>query len=313
MTSTLASRLTIVLLTYNSAGWIERTLEHLTALKVPIIAVDNGSSDATVRIIRTFPGISIISLAANIGAAARNEGVRAAITAYIAFCDDDVWWDQEGLEIAATLMDMHPKLGVVNARILVNEDERIDPISRIMAASPLIDKAGIPGKVLMGFMAGASVVRRAAFLQVHGYNSKFFIGGEEEAVAWELADKGWEMRYIEDVTAYHYPSMQNAPYLQHYGFRNTIWTTWLHRPFPAALSWTWYVIKSSHKNAAFIKGLLMVVPGIPWIIRTRKVVSPEVENQIAMLDVDKKVGPDARRYCTPVQSTKVGTLQKNRR
>ena len=148
-----------------------------------MIAVDNASADDTVDRLREWPEITVVRLPRNIGAAARNDGARRATTPYVAFCDDDGWYEADGLRVAVALLDRHPALALVNARILVGEEGRLDPISAEMADSPLPEEAGIPGSVLLSFMAGAVVVRRSAFLGVGGYHPRFFLGGEEETVS----------------------------------------------------------------------------------------------------------------------------------
>jgi hypothetical protein len=81
------------------------------------------------------------------------------------------------------LLDVHPRLALVNARILVHEECRLDPISVEMAQSPVADRVGIPGAVLLSFMAGAAVARLSAYREVGGYGPRFFIGGEEKRSA----------------------------------------------------------------------------------------------------------------------------------
>src|SRR5690349_14498294 len=112
-TDGLASRLTIVLLTYNCAHRLALVLGHLTALGLPVIAVDNASTDGTPDVLARHGGIDVITLNQNIGAAARNVGARRAATDYVAFCDDDGWYDLAGFHHAVNLFDQHDKLALV--------------------------------------------------------------------------------------------------------------------------------------------------------------------------------------------------------
>src|SRR4051794_41196558 len=129
----LGKRVSIILLTYNCAHRLERILDETLAAGVPVIAVDNGSRDGTVDILAARKGISLVRLPRNIGAAARNVGAEAATTPYIAFCDDDGWYERDGLELACDLLDEHPTCGLINARIFVGPQEDLDPISAEMA------------------------------------------------------------------------------------------------------------------------------------------------------------------------------------
>lgn len=284
MRTDLATRVTLVLLTYNCAHRIAGILDRLTALDIPIIAVDNGSTDATLEVLGARAQLEVVSLPINIGAAARNEGVSRAMTPYVAMCDDDGWYEADGLRIAADVLDRFPGLALVNARILVGEEERPDPISDEMAASPLPDTAGIPGHVLLGFMAGAVVVRRRAYLEVGGYDPRFFIGGEEETLSLKLAKEGWQMRYRDDVVVHHLPSVANVVKLRPYGLRNTLWNAWLHRRWPSALRWTLFSLADRPKNRSWLRGVGMALKGLPWVLRERMPMEVELDRQLQLLD-----------------------------
>ncbi|MEU8249160.1 glycosyltransferase [Nonomuraea sp. NPDC048916] len=72
--------------------------------------VDNGSTDVTVCFVqRHFPHVRVVEAGCNLGAPARNLGVELAETPYVAFADDDSWWAAGALELAAHLLDAHPR------------------------------------------------------------------------------------------------------------------------------------------------------------------------------------------------------------
>src|SRR2546423_942387 len=66
----------------------------------------------------------------------------------------------------------------------------------------------MPGRPLLGFFAGASVIRRSAFFEVGGYDERYFIGGEEQLLAWDLAARGYWLCYVPEVVVHHHPSPQ---------------------------------------------------------------------------------------------------------
>ena len=71
---------------------------------------------------------------------------------------------------------------------------------------PLPARGPLPGKPLLGFLAGALVVRRTAFLEAGGFDPRFFIGGEEQLLAIELAVRGWTLCYVPQLVVHHHPS-----------------------------------------------------------------------------------------------------------
>lgn len=294
----LRDRLTVVLLTYNCAHRVAPILDQLLLADASVIAVDNGSSDATADVLDEYPGVEVIRLPHNIGAAGRNAGAARARTPYVAFCDDDGWYQPDGLHLACDLFDAHPSLALINARILVGPECRLDPISVEMGDSPVPDRHGLPGTVLLSFMAGAAIMRKAALCDVGGYERRFFIGGEEETLALPLAKHGWQMRYVEEVVVYHRPSLANATQLRAFGMRNTLVNAWLHRPLRSALRWTAFTVADTPKNLDFLHGLAMTLRAIPWILQERRPMSAELDADLSQLD--------ARRFASrrPVLQTR---------
>ncbi|MGN6608909.1 MAG: glycosyltransferase family 2 protein [Jatrophihabitans sp.] len=292
----LRDRLTVVLLTYNCAHRIDTVLDHLLALDLPLIAVDNASTDGTAEVLAARAGVEVIRLPRNIGAAARNTAIAAARTPYVVCCDDDGWYEHAGLEHAVALLDTHARLAVVNARIVVEPEQRLDGISRVMAGSPLPDRHDLPGRVLLSFRAGAAVIRVEAFQAVGGYDPRWFIGGEEESLAMRLAMAGWQLRYVDEVVMHHAPSVANAPFLRAFGLRNTLWNAWLHRRPLGALRRSWLVLADHPKTRDWHRGLTMALAGLPWVLRERRPMNAALDADYAALD--RQQFADRRAFLT---------------
>jgi GT2 family glycosyltransferase len=235
----LLRRVTIVVLTPNRRDELARTLDQLAVLRdagVPdVIVIDNASTDDTARVVRhAFPGVRLIRLARNAGGAGRNVGALAARTPYVAFCDDDTWWAPGSLEAAVGVLDRRPRVALVCARVLVGTEERLDDACAQMAVSPL-ERVGRDGDgfAVLGFLAGACVVRRAAFTAVRGFDERFFIGGEEELVALDLAARGWQLRYLPAAVVHHHPSAsRDSARRRLITLRNQLWVGLLRYPVP---------------------------------------------------------------------------------
>ena len=83
---------TVVIATRNRGPELLGTLARLRALdeQPPIVVVDNGSTDGTSELVRTHhPGVQVVGLRRNRGAAARTVGARLVDSPYVAFSDDD--------------------------------------------------------------------------------------------------------------------------------------------------------------------------------------------------------------------------------
>ncbi|HEU4684764.1 MAG TPA: glycosyltransferase [Nitrospira sp.] len=284
-------RVTVVVLTYNRAREIERTLRRLSSLpeRPALIVVDNGSQDGTAEAVaRTCPEADLIRFSHNIGAAARNAGILLARTPYVALSDDDTWWEEGSLKHAADLLDAYPRVAVLTARVLVGPEEREDPTCLEMAHSPLHPDMHLPGSPILGFLAGASVVRRSALLDVGGFEPRLFIGGEESLVAMDLAAAGWQMVYVHDLIVHHYPSSaRDHSRRRRLLLRNAIWIAWLRRPFSSAVKQTLRLVNthaSESPEPTRASMLREALAGLPWIIRRRRVVPQTVEAKIRRLE-----------------------------
>jgi GT2 family glycosyltransferase len=133
-------------------------------------------------------------------------GVARAGTPFVAFADDDSWWAPGDLARAVAVMRAHPRLAVLNARILVGPEERLDPLCAELADSPLGTPPDLPGPELMGFIACGAMVRTEAFTAVGGFDPVVRFPGEEERLALDLAAAGWGIAYVDAVTVHHHPS-----------------------------------------------------------------------------------------------------------
>jgi N-acetylglucosaminyl-diphospho-decaprenol L-rhamnosyltransferase len=90
----------VVVITYNRSQELLRTLGHLSHLpeQPPIIVVNNGSPDAVAEAMGSrFPDVKVIDAGGNLGTVARNLGIEAAESPYVALCDDDTWWEAGAL------------------------------------------------------------------------------------------------------------------------------------------------------------------------------------------------------------------------
>ena len=149
----------------------------------------------------------------------------------MAFSDDDSWWRPGALARAVALLEAHPRLALVAARVLVGPEEVTDPTCLQMQRGPIPPDADLPGPPVVGFLACGAVVRRSAFLAVGGFEPRYGIGGEEELLAIDLAAAGWGLIYAGDVVAHHHPARGDGrPGRRRAQVRNALWTAWLRRP-----------------------------------------------------------------------------------
>lgn len=251
-------------------------LENLPRLAAPVILVDNGSSDGTPEAVEiAYPWVRVVRLPANIGAAARTMGVRLAGTRYVAFADDDSYWEDGALARAAALLDAYPRVGLLTATVLVGPQGRLDPVSAAMAAAPLGHPDSLPGPPVTGFLACAAVVRRDAYLAAGGFHPGLGSYGEEDLLAMDLATAGWQLAYVPSLRVRHLPGPagRDRRARDRQQARNRLLTAWLRRPVRVVLRTLLRAVRDADGRA----GLWRAVRALPWVVRQRRVVPERVE------------------------------------
>jgi GT2 family glycosyltransferase len=259
-------------------------LETLRHHQLPVILVDNGSTDGTAEAVeQAYPAVQVVRLPRNQGATARNLGVALATTPYVAFADDDSWWAPGSIETAAEILGKHPETGLVAARILLGPENRLDPVCDLMANSPLSPGAGESAKPILGFVACAVVVRRDAFLRSPGYDPVIFFGGEEERLALDLAANGWALFYAPELLVHHHPSRtRGRPHERtRLILRNRLLTATMRRPWRVVVARTWQTLRSGTTGA---RALLAAVPRLPAALAERDPIPGDLERRVALLE-----------------------------
>ncbi|WP_222266371.1 glycosyltransferase family 2 protein [Modestobacter marinus] len=278
-------RVSVVVATRDRRESLLRSLAHLDRPHgPPVVVVDNASADGTVAAVRAeHPRVELVELPANAGAVARTDGVRRTSTRYVAFADDDSWWEPGALDRAADLLDAHPRAAVVVGRVRLADDGSEDAVTRKHRAAVLGRSPGAPGPDVLSFPAFAAVVRRDAYLAVGGFSPLLFFGGEEHLLALDLAATGRQLVFAEDVVAWHAPAGPDRPTPQRWALqtRNDVLVDWLRRPLPVALAATGRLIRRAPRDGAARRALLGVARLLPRALRQRRPVSPELERRFA--------------------------------
>ena len=264
----------------------EELLASLPRHEAPVILVDNASTDGSVEAVRAArPEVTVVPLPENVGSYARTIGVEHAGTPFVAFADDDSWWAPGDLARAAAIMRAHPRLAVLNARILVGPEERLDPVCEEMAASPLGAPADLPGPALLGFVACGAMVRTEAFLRVGGFDQVVRFPGEEERLSLDLAAAGWGIAYVDEVTVHHHPSpRRSAPEQRRAAiWRSRVLTAVMRQPVPEVGR---VVLRALRTGTAERRGLLRALPDVPAALRSRRPVPDGVRADLRLLAGD---------------------------
>ena len=106
----------VVITLWNGAAFIAEALESALEQTVPpseIIVIDDGSTDQSREIARSFTGVTVIEQTHQGSSAGRNRGLANASGRCIAFLDADDVWQPRKLELQGAVLEAHPELDAV--------------------------------------------------------------------------------------------------------------------------------------------------------------------------------------------------------
>jgi glycosyltransferase involved in cell wall biosynthesis len=130
MTPDIAS-VTVIVPCYNASRFVARTLSSIFAqtVKTRVVAVDDGSTDDTLAVLRSFGDrITIVHHEGEVNegvSASRNRGMSEVSSPYVAFLDADDLWHPETIAEQLRVMERNAEVGVaiVGCRAIDSNDK----------------------------------------------------------------------------------------------------------------------------------------------------------------------------------------------
>jgi hypothetical protein len=220
---------TAVVVTYDSARWIDACLVALEGAGVPAIVVDNASRDDTLARVRaSHPGTRVVARERNGGyAVAVNAGARLAPDDDILVVNPDVVVTPGAVAALEAYLRAEPAVGIVVPRLVYPDGTiqesirafpsplallarrspfgRTGPGRRILADFLLADETPTTARPIPWAIGAAMLVRRAAIRAVGGMDERIFLYGEDTDWCHRMWSAGWAV-HIEPaaVMTHHY-------------------------------------------------------------------------------------------------------------
>ncbi|GIG28749.1 glycosyltransferase [Cellulomonas marina] len=187
----------VVIPVRNGAATLPAQLESLarqrTARSFEVVVADNGSTDGTADVVRSFegrvPGLRLVDASGRAGANhARNVGTAAARGTQVLMCDADDETDEDWVEVMSAALDTADAVAGRVDRTRLNADVaalglRVDGMSGLSTQHDFL-----PWPI--GANAG---YRRAAWEQVGGFDEDYVRGGTETEFFWRLQLAGFTL------------------------------------------------------------------------------------------------------------------------
>jgi N-acetylglucosaminyl-diphospho-decaprenol L-rhamnosyltransferase len=218
------SEVSVVVVTFNSAQWIERCLESVRGYQT--IVVDHGSTDETLEIVRRrFSDVHVIE-EENLGmGGGNNAGMRLASGRYFLLLNSDAWVTGDAIEQLARFADQQPDSAVVGPRLLnpdgsLQRSVRAFPtLWRLATEYLFLRKLAPHSRALNSFYEGGFdhdqvrevdwvfgaclLVRRDAADEVGLFDESFFMFSEETDWCYRFHEAGWRVFFFPDAEVVH--------------------------------------------------------------------------------------------------------------
>lgn len=203
---------TVIIAAYNAEKTIDETLHSVRAQsyrKLEILVVDDGSSDATRKIVEKHvgedPRVQLICQENGGVAAARNHGIAEARGEYIAPIDaDDLWRPTKIEKQMKEMRDRGPKVGLVYTWFA-----GIDEKGRIVFKAHPSDEGHVLAKMCLENVPGnasSALMRRKAVLEAGGYDPSLRLRNAQGCEDWKLyfaIAENYEFAVIREFLTYY--------------------------------------------------------------------------------------------------------------
>jgi mycofactocin system glycosyltransferase len=213
---------TVVIPVKDRPTGLDRLLTVLRAdpatAELPMVVVDDGSVDPVVA-----PGVRVLRHDVPRGpAAARNAGLRAASTPFVAFLDSDCVPRPGWLQALRPHLD-DPRLAVVAPRIVALPEAGPGWFAPYEAAVSALDMGAHPAAVRPGsavsYVPSAALLGRRAALG-DGFDEAMRVA-EDVDLVWRLTAAGWRVRYEPGAAVAHQHPRTTGEWLRRRAFYGT--------------------------------------------------------------------------------------------
>jgi GT2 family glycosyltransferase len=242
--------------TRNRAEALERTCKIIGALNPPpvevLITVD-GCADDTMNVIRRHVPQAkvIINKSARGSVASRDVMMRQAVADLVFALDDDSYPEHmDSIALVSRFFEERPKLAVLH--FPQRSDEYPETLSQTEFG---------PEHLTRSFANSGAVLCRSTYLQLPGFEPRFFHMYEEPDYALQCVAAGYDVLFAPVITIRHHYSRKVLSEMRnhHRHARNEFWSTFLRCPLPFAIGIVIWRVFSQFRYAC--------KRGWPWVIR----------------------------------------------
>lgn len=277
----------VIILNWNGENLLRRFLPDVIKSTdsniADIIVADNGSTDNSVKVLRTeFPEVKLIEFSENYGfAEGYNRAINATQYKYTVLLNSDVATTPKWINVLYDYMEANPQVGACQPKIRsVEEPEKFEyagasggfldcngyPYCRGRIFSTVECDRGQYDDIISIFWAtgAALMVRSELYISAGGLDKDFFAHMEEIDLCWRILLSGYDIKAIPGSVVYHLGGGSlpaSNPRKTYLNFRNNLLL--LHKNLPDAtrckklfrrrlldtIAWIKFILTFDFKNA----------------------------------------------------------------
>ncbi len=292
-----APAVSVLIVAYQSGPTLDRCLANLRAqtfTDFEVLIVDNASNDgAPQRAAAANPEIRLIDAGANLGfAAGNNLGARLARGRWLALLNPDAYAHPEWLERLVEAADRLPSVPCfASLQLDAERPGWMDGAGDVVTVAGIPYRAGygrarpthIPEGEVFSACGAAMMIDRALFLEMGGFDERFFCYCEDVDLGYRLRLAGRPVVLAPGAIVDHVGSATfgvRSPFALYHGTRNRLWTFvkntppllfWLGLPLHAAITLALLLARLRTGDAGPVwRGLRDGLAGVPEIWRSRR-------------------------------------------
>jgi len=215
-------KVSIVIVTYNSARYIPRLFESIKNQtvfdEIEVVVMDNGSADVTVALCRQFstswPRTPVINpLGQNFGyAVSTNTGVERSSGEFVFNLNADTWLEPDCIEQLLCALEDSKAVAACTAQADLDSNKIIPsaPAGFDIFGRPSWSESDHENDFEAEgwhscFMVAAAgfLIRRDVWRKLGGYDSKHFMYAEDDDISWKLWLAGYQSIYVSHAIVHH--------------------------------------------------------------------------------------------------------------
>lgn len=176
--------ISVVIPLYNQAERIELAISSVLAQNYSaneIIVVNDGSTDNSAQIVSQFDCVRLISQSNEGPSAARNLGMKAAKSEWIAFLDADDTWTSSHLKELSELHKHHPEANVLASGYQFIYNNKVQSAYIKQARANIVENFfAICCHADLPLTASSVLIKKTALYAVNGFNEQIRSGEDQD-------------------------------------------------------------------------------------------------------------------------------------